>query len=47
VLQQNQFAQLNVPAIAGPINQGRYCLMVYDVGAFTTTETYTITISHP
>jgi hypothetical protein len=47
VYQQNNFAQQNVPAISGSILQGRYCLHVYDVGAFTATETYTVTVSHP
>jgi hypothetical protein len=47
ILQQNNFAQLNVPAISGAIISGRYCIVVYDVGAFTTPQTYTISVSHP
>ena len=47
VLQQNNFAQLNVPAISGQILSGKYCLFVYDVGAFVTAQTYTVTVSHP
>lgn len=46
-LQQNNFAQLNIPAISGPVVSGRYCIIVYDVGAFTVPQTYTLTISHP
>jgi hypothetical protein len=47
VLQQNNFAQLNIPAISGSILSGKYCLFVYDVGAFSVPETYTVTVSHP
>ena len=47
VLQQNNFAQMNIPAISGQILSGKYCLFVYDVGAFTVAETYTVTVSHP
>jgi hypothetical protein len=47
ILQQNNFAQLNVPAISGAIISGRYCIIVYDVGAFTAPQTYTISVSHP
>jgi len=45
--QQNNFAQLNVPAIAGQITKGAYCLVVRDVVGFTAPETYTVTVSHP
>ncbi|HEY2152811.1 MAG TPA: hypothetical protein VGH34_18520 [Vicinamibacterales bacterium] len=45
---QNQFSQLNVPAISGAqITKGSYCIVVYDVVGFTTPETYTMTVSHP
>lgn len=47
IYQQNNFAQLNIPAISGQIVQGKYCLVVYDVGAFTAPENYTVTVSHP
>lgn len=47
ILQQNNFATLNVQALGGSMLSGKYCILVYDVGAFTTTETYTITVSHP
>jgi hypothetical protein len=47
ILQQNNFAQVNIPAISGAIVSGKYCIIVYDVGAFTAPQTYTITVSHP
>jgi len=40
-------AQLNVQAISTQIISGRYCLFVYDYIGFTTTESYTVTVSHP
>ena len=45
--QRNQFATLNTPAITGQILSGKYCVVVYDVGALTVPATYTITVSHP
>jgi hypothetical protein len=45
--QRNQFAQLNVPAIAGAIPAGKYCIIVYDIGSFAVPQTYTIAVSHP
>ncbi len=47
VLQQNNFAQVNVPAVSGQILSGRYCLFVYDSGAFTVPQTYSVQVSHP
>jgi len=44
---QQTFAQLNVPAIAGAIPSGKYCIIVYDIGQFTVPQTYTIAVSHP
>jgi hypothetical protein len=44
---QQTLAQLNIPAIAGPIASGRYCLFVYDAVGFTAAENYTVTVSHP
>jgi hypothetical protein len=44
---QQTFAQLNFPAIAGPIVSGRYCIIVYDAIGFTAPQTYTISVSHP
>jgi hypothetical protein len=41
-------AQLGVPAIAGAqIVAGSYCIFVYDVVGYPSTETYTLTVSHP
>jgi hypothetical protein len=47
VFGQNNFAQVGLPAISTQILSGAYCLILYDVGTFTTTETYTVTVSHP
>jgi hypothetical protein len=47
VFGQNNFAQVGLPAISTQILSGGYCLVLYDVGSFTTTETYTVTVSHP
>ncbi len=48
VLFSTNFAQLNVPAISGArVTSGKYCIVVYDVGAFTVPETYTVSVSHP
>jgi hypothetical protein len=44
---QNNFAQVGLPAISTQILAGGYCLILYDVGSFSTTETYTVTVSHP
>jgi hypothetical protein len=46
VLQQ-AFAQLNLPAISGVIIEGRYCILIQDIGAFAVPQTYTIAVSHP
>ena len=34
-------------AISTSITPGNYCVQIVDQGAFTTTETYTLLISHP
>ncbi len=47
VFGQNNFAQVNLPAISTQILSGAYCLLLYDVGSFTTTVSYTVTVSHP
>jgi hypothetical protein len=47
VFGQNNFAQVGLPAISTQILSGGYCLILYDVGSFTTTENYTVTVSHP
>ena len=44
---QQQFAQLNVPAISGVVIEGRYCIVIQDAGTFTVPQTYTIAVSHP
>src|SRR6266481_206881 len=44
---QNNFAQVGLPAISTQILSGAYCLLLYDVGSFTTTVSYTVTVSHP
>jgi len=43
----NGFSSLNRSAVAGPVNKGAYCVLVYDSGALTTPTAYTITVSHP
>jgi hypothetical protein len=44
---QTNFAQVGVTAISTQILSGGYCLVLYDVGTFTTTENFTATVSHP
>jgi len=48
-LQQNNFAQLNLPAISGQIISGKYCIAVYESAAspLSASENYTVTVSHP
>ena len=46
--QQNNFSQLNTPALVGAILQkGTYCVQIFDVGALTVPQTFTLTVSHP
>jgi hypothetical protein len=45
--QQNNFAQLNTPAISGQILGRRYCLGVFESQPLTQAETYTVIVSHP
>jgi len=48
LFQQNQFSTVGAQSLAGPIFQkGTYCVFLFDVGTMTTTETYTLTVSHP
>ena len=47
LLQNNQFATANTTAIAGQIPSGNYCIVMYDVGAFTQPENFSVTISRP
>ena len=44
---QQQFAQLNVPAISGVVIEGRYCIVIQDAGTIAVPQTYTIAVSHP
>jgi hypothetical protein len=44
---QSSVANLNLPAIAGQIFSGNYCVLVYDLGILTAPETYTVLVSHP
>ena len=46
ILQQT-FAQLNVPAISGPVSNQRYCIVVQDIGGISVPQTYTLAVSHP
>ena len=43
----NNFSQLNVPSLGGPISKGRWCVYVFDPGSLTATESYTVRVSHP
>jgi hypothetical protein len=48
LFQQNTLSIVGSQSLAGPIFQkGTYCAFVFDVGTMTTTETYTLTVSHP
>lgn len=47
LIQANSFSIVNSPVLSGPIVKGSYCVQVFDTGGFTTTETYTLTVSHP
>jgi hypothetical protein len=47
LIQQN-YAQLNQPALAGGIFQkGTYCVAIFDVGTLTVAQNFTIVVSHP
>ena len=45
--QTNNFAQLNRTALTGPISRGTFCVLVFDSGALTAAQTYTLQVSHP
>lgn len=49
ILQQNNFASLNSPALGGQIFSGKYCIVIYDVGTLPAgiTQNYTLSVSHP
>src|SRR5262245_36245133 len=46
-IQQNSFATANTPALTGLIYPGKYCIFLFDIGSFTVSQTYTLTVSHP
>ena len=47
ILQQNSFGTINTPVLGGAIIPGSYCVFLFDIGAFTQPQTYTLTVSHP
>jgi hypothetical protein len=47
ILQQNSFSTVNTPALTGSIYSGNYCVFLFDIGTFSTAQTYTLTVSHP
>jgi hypothetical protein len=47
ILQQNSFGTVNAPVLGGAIIPGRYCVFLFDIGAFTVPQNYTLTVSHP
>jgi hypothetical protein len=46
-IQQNSFGVAGTPILSGAIYPGHYCIFLFDVGAFTVPQTYTLTASHP
>ncbi|HEV3061978.1 MAG TPA: hypothetical protein VGY48_27255 [Vicinamibacterales bacterium] len=46
-IQTNSFGTVNTPVMSGAIYPGSYCVFLFDVGAFTAPETFTMTVSHP
>jgi hypothetical protein len=47
IISQNSFGTINTPVLGGAIYPGRYCVFLFDIGAFQVPETYTLTVSHP
>jgi hypothetical protein len=47
IIQQNSFGTVNVPVLSSAIYPGNYCVFLFDIGYFTTDQTYTVTVSHP
>jgi hypothetical protein len=37
----------NVTAISSQVQQGRFCIVLFDPGIYTQPETYSVTVSHP
>ena len=48
LFQQNTLSIVGSQSLTGPIFQkGTYCVFLFDVGTMTTSENYTLTVSHP
>jgi len=47
LVNQAQFATLNVLAMDSQIFKGDYCLLIGNVSSLNTVVTYTLTVSHP
>ena len=48
LVQANNFSTLNQPALSGAVLQkGTYCVAIYDIGTLTTSQTFTLSVSHP
>lgn len=47
IIQQNSFGTVNAPVLSSGIIPGKYCVFLFDIGAFTQPQNYTLTISHP
>src|SRR5262245_33904137 len=47
IIQQNSFGTVNAPVLTSSIYPGKYCVFLFDIGAFTQPQNYTLTISHP
>ena len=47
IIQQNSFGTINTPVLGGSFQQGHYCVFLFDIGAFTVAQTYTVQVSHP
>ena len=47
-IQQNNFSTLNSPALVGAVLQkGAHCVAIFDVGALTVAQTFSLVVSHP
>jgi hypothetical protein len=44
---QNNFTGLNRDTLNYPVTKGGYCVVVYDNGSLTASQSFTIEISHP
>ena len=48
LVQSNSFSTLNQPALAGAVLQkGTYCVAIFDNGTLTSSQNFTLTVSHP